>query len=194
MADRPNLTPEKLRQLLRYEPDSGELFWRERTPDLFMIPTSQSQCDAWNRKHAGQKAFTYLAKHGYLVSNISKLPFYAHRAAWAIYHGVQPSGKLDHINGIRTDNRIINLREVTNAENARNMAISSANTSGVSGVYFHAQTGKWCVQISAYGRKVGLGLFTEKSDAIIARKAAERVLSYHPNHGRPAVSSGKDFS
>ena len=82
--------------------------------------------------------------------------------------------------------RSANLRDVTNAENARNMAMSSLNSSGVSGVYLHRQTGKWCAQIRAFGKTIGLGLFSDKADAIIARKAAERVLNYHPNHGRSA--------
>lgn len=159
----------ELKSRLRYEPDTGGIFWIKG-----------------NR--AGRQAFTYVSKRGYCVSSYRHeggcTTLSAHRVAWALYHGEWPSGQIDHINGNRLDNRLANLRDVVNAENARNSAMTSRNTSGVNGVYLHKQTGKWCAQISAFGKTVGLGLFTEKRDAVIARKAAERVLGYHPNHGR----------
>lgn len=184
MASKSLPSPEVLRQLLRYEPETGKLFWRERSAESF---TSKSEKTAhwWGKKFAGKEGFTHLSKRGYLVSSIDGRTVSAHRAAWAIHYNEYPSGQVDHINGDRTDNRLVNLRDVVQAENARNAAMSSLNTSGVQGVYLHRQTGKWCAQIRAFGKTVGLGLFQAKSDAIIARKAAERVLGYHPNHGRP---------
>lgn len=186
MANEPAFTPEQFRQLLRYEPDTGKLFWKSRTAEMFTVENAESFCRGWNSKFSGKEAFTYKSKRGYCVSNISRVLLSAHRVGWAIYYGEHPSGQIDHINGVKTDNRIVNLRDVTHAENARNMAMTPRNTSGVSGVYLHRQTGKWCAQIAAFGKTIGLGLFSEKSDAIIARKAAERVLNYHPNHGRTA--------
>lgn len=186
MANKRDFTPEKLRQLLRYEPDTGKLYWRQRTPATFTVPNPEATCQGWNKRFSGKEAFTHVSTRGYLVSNMARLSFYAHRVVWAIHYGEYPSGQIDHINGDRLDNRIANLRDVTNAENARNMAMSSLNSSGVSGVYLHRQTGKWCAQIRAFGKTIGLGLFSDKADAIIARKAAERVLNYHPNHGRSA--------
>jgi HNH endonuclease len=166
---------EELRQRLVYAPKTGAFRWAE------------------GHRFAGREAFTYKNKNGYLCTNIhfggSKLLLTAHRAAWAIYYGAMPSGAIDHINGIRTDNRIANLRDVVNAENSRNMAMSKSNSSGVTGVYYHKQTGKWCAQIRAFGKTVGLGLFQSFSDAVIARKAAERVLGYHPNHGRKPAAT-----
>ena len=159
-----------LRQILEYDPDTGLLHWKA------------------GHIRAGKQAFTYKNKRGYLCSNVrfGGVPqtLSAHRVAWALHHGAYPSGQIDHINGVRTDNRISNLRDITHAENAMNKAMSPLNTSGVNGVYYHAQTGKWCAQISAFGKKIGLGLFESKENAVIARKAAERVVGYHPNHGR----------
>lgn len=159
----------EIKSRLRYEPDTGRIFWIKG-----------------NR--AGKQAFTYVSKRGYHVSTFRHeggcTTLAAHRVAWSLSHGEWPSGQIDHINGNRLDNRLVNLRDVVNAENARNSAMTSRNTSGVNGVYLHNQTGKWCAQIDAFGKTVGLGLFTEKRDAVIARKAAERVLGYHPNHGR----------
>jgi len=159
----------ELKSRLRCEPETGCIFWIKG-----------------NR--TGEQAFTYLGKRGYHVSTFRHeggcTTLAAHRVAWALYHGEWPSGQIDHINGNRTDNRLSNLRDVVNAENAKNMAMKRNNTSGVNGVYLHRQTGKWCAQINAFGKAVGLGLFTEKRDAVIARKAAERVLGYAPGHGR----------
>lgn len=159
-----------LKERVDYNANTGALTW------------------ASTHRRAGKPAFNYTSKRGYLVGNIRHLGkarlLPAHRVAWVLHYGNWPSGQIDHINGMRTDNRIENLRDVTNAENAKNMAMKSLNTSGVTGVYLHKQTGKWCAQINAFGKTVGLGLFSERSEAIIARKAAERVLGYHPNHGR----------
>lgn len=164
------LTPTYLAKRFEYDPNTGHIFWRD------------------GERRAGKRAFTYKSARGYLVTTIRHpdggTTLTAHRAAWALHHGEFPTGNIDHINGNRTDNRIINLRDVTNAENARNAALGKNNTSGVVGVYRHSQTGKWVSQINAFGRTVCLGSFTDFSDAVIARKAAERVLSYHENHGR----------
>lgn len=166
------VTAEELKSRLDYNPETGLLYWKPGSP------------------RAGKEAFTNVTKRGYKATTFTPrngptTTLSAHRVAWAIYYGEFPSGMIDHINGDKTDNRISNLRDVTNAENARNAALHCKNRSGVSGVYLHRQTGKWCAQISAFGKMVGLGLFSSKSDAIIARKSAERVLGYHPNHGRP---------
>jgi hypothetical protein len=166
------VTAEELRSRLEYNPETGLLYWKKGSP------------------RAGKEAFTTVNTRGYKATtfrprNGPATTLSAHRAAWAIHYGEFPSGIIDHINGDKTDNRIKNLRDVTNAENARNSALGRKNKSGVLGVFVHKQTGKWCAQISAFGKHVGLGLFSSQSDAIIARKAAERVLGYHPNHGRP---------
>jgi hypothetical protein len=166
-----DVTIEELKSRLQYDAETGLIFWK-----------------AGNRR-AGKEAFTTVSVRGYKATTFRSLhgsvtTLAAHRAAWAIHYGEFPSGSIDHINGNKLDNRIANLRDVTSAENARNSAMSRANKSGVTGVYLHKQTGKWCAQISAFGKHVGLGLFSTQSDAIIARKAAERVLGYHQNHGR----------
>lgn len=171
-----------LRDRLMYCPNSGVFTWRNR----------EDASKSWNARFSGKEAFTYQNKRGYKTTNIrfescgNPVPLLAHRVAWALIYNEWPSGQIDHINGDKADNRICNLRDVVNAENAKNMALKSSNKTGVSGVYLHKQTGKWCAQINAFGKTVGLGLFEKKGDAVIARKAAERVLGYHENHGRKA--------
>jgi len=89
-----------LRSRLKYDPISGVLTWRDGPA-------------------AGREAGT-ISSDGYRVIFISGKRVKAHRAAWAIHHGTQPKHQIDHINRVRSDNRIQNLRDVTNAENQRN--------------------------------------------------------------------------
>lgn len=181
-------SPKKLRALIAYNPLTGVLRWKPRTPKDFPAdcgPSTPEQiCDLWNSKWAGKEAFGYLSKRGYKVGNIRPHTLSAHRVAWAIYFYKWPDGQIDHINGDRTDNRIDNLREVTNAENAKNMRRKSTNKSGTTGVFFAKHVGKWTAQITVNGRGKHLGLFVRKRDAIAARKKAEAQYGYHANHGK----------
>ena len=107
-----------------------------------------------------------------------------HRLAWAIYYGEWPKDQIDHINGIRGDNRIANLRSVSNQENSKNRRRSSNNTSGYMGVSFHKGSRKWQSYICVDGKFIFLGKFADKEDAIIKRKTAERDYGFHQNHNR----------
>lgn len=107
----------------------------------------------------------------------------AHRVAWAIYHGAWPDRIVDHINHDKLDNRIQNLRLVTNSESARNKPLSPRNKSGVAGV--QRVGNRWVVTIST----TQLGSFRSFDDAVAARRAAEVEMGFHPNHGRPRVAS-----
>lgn len=178
-----------LRLLLRYEPETGRLFWRERPVSMFADGGhSAAHCAAkWNAKFAGKEALAALNKRGYLVGSIFNGDVTAHRAIWAIVHGEWPQRQVDHINGNRTDNRISNLRLVTNAENSRNAARSRNNSSGVTGVHWFKKSGKWQASIMVNKRSLHIGLFTDFEDAVAARKAAEAKHGFHKNHGRVAA-------
>jgi hypothetical protein len=86
-----------------------------------------------------------------------------------------PEDQIDHINRIRTDNRISNLREVSHKQNHQNRSKSSHNTSGHSGVSWYKQKSRWRAQITHNQKDIHLGLFTNLEDAIAARKAAEKL-------------------
>ena len=184
MATKPFPTPEHLRQLLRYEPETGKLFWRERTPDMFQDGKHSAAhiCARWNSKFGGKEAFT-ASSRGYRVGAIWGQNILAHRAAWAIYYGAWPSKWLDHINGNPSDNRIENLRDVEHAENMRNTRRRGDNTSGVTGVYWLEEKNKWGAFIKSH-KIIALGRYETFGEAVAARKAAEKVLGYHQNHGR----------
>ena len=117
-------------------------------------------------------------RQGYIVTTIFKKPVKLHRAAWALTYGNWPSGQIDHINGDKADNRICNLREVTNVQNKQNTGKPASNTSGIMGVSFHKKSGKWAANIKVDGSSRYLGIYDRKSDAGAAYAAAKAKL--HP--------------
>jgi hypothetical protein len=173
--------------LLRYDPDTGKLFWRERSADLFTSKDRRGAawaCAAWNAKNAGREAFT-ADNHQYRVGAIFGQMQSAHRVAWAITHGVWPDC-IDHQNGDASDNRLFNLRDAGRSGNQKNLKLFATNSSGVPGVVWDAARRRWRAEIGDRGRTKYLGRFTSKSAAIDARRKAECELGYHPNHGRAA--------
>lgn len=145
--------------------------------------TPKHSCANWNSRYAGAEAFTSLNK-GYRVGSVRKVLYLAHRVAWAMSTGEWPKDEIDHINGIREDNRLENLRSVTPSENRRNQGRPKDNTSGVMGVGWHSQKSKWRAFITVDRRMQHLGLFDRFEMAVAVRKEAEKLLGYHANHGR----------
>lgn len=185
MAKKPLPTPDELRQLLRYEPDTGKLFWLEREPSMYGGATSREWvCRRWNSTYAGKESFTTIDPIGYFHGSILGYRCRAHRVAWALAHGDWPLGQIDHINGVKTDNRLVNLRDVTHAENGRNAKRTRSNTSGVTGVRWYAERNKWVSKIMVNGVQYTLGYYLNFDDAVASRKAAEVKHGFHPNHGR----------
>jgi hypothetical protein len=99
--------------------------------------------------------------------------------------------QVDHINRIKTDNRIANLRDVTCLENARNMPVSKKNTTGVVGVKLDRQRSKWIAYIYVNKKCVHLGTFDSISDAKEARRKAQESYGFHENHGKTLSSDRK---
>lgn len=123
-------------------------------------------------------------KYGYRIIHVDGKQYYAHRIAWHLFHGKWPEGSLDHINGDKDDNRLVNLREACTREQSRNKPMPSNNKSGVVGVFRDKPTGRWRACIGVDGDTVYLGLFDDLSLAIEARSAAEKKYGFHANHGR----------
>ena len=103
---------------------------------------------------------------------------FAHQVAFFLHHGYYPQwpNSIDHINRNGCDNRIINLREVTARQQSANTGMSKANTSGVKGVSFLKDKGKWRASMNVDGKKTNLGTFATIQEATAARKAAEKVI------------------
>ena len=166
---------------------TGEITWATRPAAMFSDGghTKEHNAAAWNARHAG-KAACKINRQGYLSCVVGANRFTAHRIIWATHYGSWPDGQIDHINHIRTDNRIENLRCVSHWENTRNKRLLSNNTSGVCGVVWHKRSGRWAAHIKIRGKQKYLGSFDDIKDARAARKAAEREYGFHPNHGMAA--------
>ena len=123
--------------------------------------------------------------HGYRTIYIMGKCYMSHRLAWLYIYGAWPDDQMDHINGVKDDNRISNLRTVNQFDNAKNQKNREDNTSGCTGVHKHRN--KWQARIMADRESVYLGSFDDFNDAVHARKAAELRYGFHENHGRGGI-------
>ena len=181
--------PELLRKIIQYDPDTGEMIWLERPLDMF------SHCEnpnlahkRWTAQWLGKPCFSHKGALGYLRGSLHKVELLAHRVAWAVHYGEWPKYHIDHINGVKDDNRITNLRDVPPSVNTRNVRMLANNTSGTMGVTKHKVTGKWHAAIQVNRKHINIGRYDDIEDAIKARKAAEPKYGFHRNHGKPKAS------
>lgn len=179
MANKPLPSQELLRQLLRYEPETGKLFWLYRKDGC----ADERARKIWNARYSGLEAFTYVSPNGYHQGQIHNRPYQAHRVIWAMIYGDCGDLDIDHINHNRSDNRITNLRAVSRMDNSRNKSLEPPNTSGVMGIGWCKRTGQWQARIMVKRRTIHLGRHKRFEDAVAARKEAEALYGFHPNHG-----------
>jgi hypothetical protein len=179
---------EELNRLFRYEPETGLLFWRPRTEDMFVSGghSAAHTCAKWNSKCANKEAFTTINGAGYRHGSLFGKSVLAHRVIWKLVTG-KDAIEVDHEDGNRANNRWVNFREVTSSGNNRNRAQRSDNISGVVGVYWDGRREKWIASTHLHNTTQYIGQFDSFDEAAAARKAAEARLGYHPNHGREAV-------
>lgn len=160
MNKRNDLTACEARELLDYNPDTGRFIWRANVS----IGT-----------RVGSAAGT-LRGDGYVTIRLHGSGYRAHRLAWLLTYGEWPKYDIDHINRIRNDNRICNLRQVTRSQNNQNASIYKNNTLGIRGV----RVAGACIyaEITTRGRKKYLGNFPTIDSAASAYAAAKKML--HP--------------
>lgn len=182
MTEKSIPTPETLCQLLRYEPDTGKLFWKRRHQGMFIDAKSMK---TWNTRFAGTQALNSRRRNGYRGGAIFNKFAFSHRVAWCIFYGFWPDFEIDHINGIPDDNRIENLRDVPKSVNLRNCNQRVDNGSGTTGVHWSESHKRWGASITLNGKRNRLGWFTNKRDAIAARKAADENAYFTNRHGLP---------
>ncbi|AGR47930.1 HNH endonuclease [Sinorhizobium phage phiM7] len=183
------ITQNEVRELIKYNPETGKLYWKYRSIDWFCDTKKMSATTnqkRWNHRYAGKECFTSLDQDGYYIGSINGVGYRSHRIIWLLVHGYFPE-MIDHINGNTGDNRLINIRDVDKWENSKNQKLARNNTSGVAGVDYWANTTntkKWVARISVNGKRKLLGYFSSMEEAAEARKAAEAEYGYHKNHGR----------
>lgn len=162
------ITQKRLKEMLAYDPATGAFTWRV------------------SRGGYVRSGFTagYPRPDGYICIGVDKSSYLAHRLAWFFVTRKWPRREIDHINCIRDDNRITNLREATFGENQQNVSTQTNNTSGYKGVTWDAARGKWMAQITVDSVHVYLGRFDILEDAAAAyAEASER---HHKEFGRLA--------
>lgn len=160
-----DLTQERLKELLDYDPGTG----------VFRRLISRGNARAGNVTGC-------MRSDGYLNIKLDGKNYYAHRLAWLYVYGRWPKGQIDHINGVRDANGIKNLRVAKNhAEQAQNQKLHSANTSGFPGVTWHNRDENWQARIRCSGERYFLGCFDTPEEAAEAyRKAKARLHTFNP--------------
>lgn len=158
------LTQSELMEILNYDPNTGEFIWKIHKKGI------KDSLIAGSIKSTGYIDIVY-------NKNINK----AHRLAWLYMTGNWPTKHIDHINGIRNDNRWCNLREASFAENAQNKAMSKNNTSGYTGVSWRKSRNKWQAMIFINKKRIHLGTFDDPYEAHMAYlDAKSRLHTFNP--------------
>lgn len=157
------ITQARLKEVLRYDKESGVFYW--------------------NKKTSGRIVFGAVAGHlsekGYIRIQVDGVLLMAHRLAWVYEYGKFPSTGIDHINGIRNDNRISNLREANQSQNCQNLrSARSNNKTGFLGVTYSGRSKKYKAVIGIDGVNKHLGNFSTAEEASQAYIDAKKKL--HP--------------
>lgn len=153
------LTAARLRELLHYDDETGVFRW-------LRPPVKRSRDGA-----AG-----HTDKEGYRRIRLDGGQYFCHRLAWLYVHDRWPSLQIDHRNGDKADNRIVNLREVTNAVNQENLrAARNTSSTGLLGVWVH-RNGMFRASIKVNGKTMHLGTYKAADEAHQAYLTAKRQL------------------
>lgn len=157
------LTQERARELFDYDEKTGVLTRRVKTI---------------NSKEVGEQVGS-LNKGGYLTARIDGAMYIVHRVIWLWVYGYLPENQLDHIDRCKINNKISNLREVSNSCNTRNCSTYKTNTTGVKGVTYNPCRRKFIARIMSEGETKPLGYFKDFTEAVCHRYAAEQCLSWN---------------
>jgi hypothetical protein len=158
-----SLTQEQLKEHLSYDESTGIFLWKK----------------SGKKRTVGNIAGTCDPKIGYVRICLNRKYYAAHRLAWLYVYGFHPEKRIDHINRIRNDNRICNLRDISCKQNLENSGIWNTNTSGYKGVCWNKKAKKWVAQITHNYKHHNLGYFKTKEEAHQAYKEAAKELFTH---------------
>jgi hypothetical protein len=144
------LTQSELHRLFSYDPETGVLV----------------------RRSNGRRVGSLNRPRNRWTVSVNGRRLYQHRVIWCMVYGQWPTCEIDHVNGNSADNRISNLRLADSTQNKWNILRHGRNTSGHKGVDYCKKTGRWVARISVYKKRIHLGKFPTKEEAIAAREAA----------------------
>ena len=154
------ITQDRLKEVLRYDKDTGAFVW---------IKTYRNQ-------NLGKIAGSY-DKDGYIVIKVDRKQYRAHNLAWMYVHGKFPDIILDHKDGVKDNNSICNLREVTYSENAWNQRRAHKDSKhGLIGVDYNKTKKRYRARIMVHGNRKTLGCFATAKEAHRAYLSAKREL------------------
>ena len=165
--------------LLDYNEESGLFIWKKRN-------VNKHGDKIFNTRFSGKVAGSN-QPDGYVqisaMLNGKVVHAKAHRLAWLMVYGEMPKMDIDHINQVRDDNRIENLRDVPRYLNQRNQKMRSNNTSGFTGVFFDRCGSKWTARVNIGGKFIGLGRFVDINEAAAVVRAFRDKNEFSPLHG-----------
>ncbi len=181
------LTKSDLKTQVKYTPENG-----------IFVRIVDSGCSKKGKILGTKTSFSKRSHTKYITFSVMGRSYSAHRLAWLYMYGSFPSGFIDHIDGDGTNNKIDNLRDVSQLENKRNSRLPRNNTSGVIGVSWAKTQNLWCAHIMVNKKSINLGMYETIFDAVCVRKSAEKKYGFHVNHGsksslisKPLILTGK---
>lgn len=151
-----DITADFVRQILHYDKNTGDFFWKISRGNQYTKP--------------GMKA-GFKDTYGHLGIEINGKRYLSHRLAWLYVFGHWPKNQIDHINRIRDDNKLSNLRDVEILENLQNKGNYKNNTSGYKGVVIN-KSGKFIAQITNNGKSKYIGSYKTPQEASAAYQDA----------------------
>ena len=160
---------EQANELFVYDPETGEL---------------RNRVDRGYQAKAGTLAGCRKGE-GYFYVKVRGKEYLIHRVAWLLTHGVWPAAQIDHVNGVRDDNRRANLREATKSENLCNRGSQVNNSTGFKGVSWDKNSRKYRAQIMVRRKQIYLGLFDTPEEAHAAYQSA--VYDFHGAFANPGM-------
>ena len=169
-------------KLVAYNSVTGIFTWVDREETSLRIK-------AWNKRYSGrnvgskyQKGKNYLTVSFTYEGKAERVLL--HRLAWFICKNEVPANQIDHINQVQDDNRIENLKVVSDQENRRNSSMQKNNTSGVTGVYWNKRMGMWVANCRINSKTKYLGCFIDIKEAEKIAKSFRLINGFSELHGK----------
>ena len=156
------ITQERVKELFNYNENTGDLTWKVSLSHRVRVGSLGG----------------YLNSRGYRVVRVEHKNYAYHRFIWLWWHGYMPENLIDHRDKDRSNNKIDNLREVSNSCNLQNTGNPITNTSGVKGVCWVSERSKWFVALQYQGRAIRGGYFKDFKEAVSMRLAIEQCVNW----------------